>query len=256
MSCCFAPRARMTSDMNEKGLNYYGKVENVQLTIDDWDSRWEQNLIGFHLPAVNAYLQKYAHLLLGENNRVFLPLCGKTKDLVYFADQGHDVYGCEFVEMSVIDFFSENSLEYSCEEKQLSCGMFKVYQAASKPITIYQGDFFALTSLDVGKFNAIWDRASLEAIDPSKRLDYAKVIIDLLSSNGKYLTSTLTLTGVQYTGPPYSISPEEIKDLFGRVCEIKLLETKEESGDAKVLKVASKIKHIHLLNFFEHLQIK
>jgi len=159
----------MTSDINKQGINTYGKLENVQLTLADWTSRWEHNEIGFHLPQNDPYLLKHENVFLEQKMKIFLPLCGKSNDLVYLSDKGHDVFGCEFVEKSVIDFFTENSLEYVSETKKFGTCNINEYKAKSKKITIYQGDFFALTSQYVGKFDAIWDRASLVAIHPLKR---------------------------------------------------------------------------------------
>ena len=241
--------------MSEKGINVYGKSENIHLTAEDWNFRWKQNHIGFHLASVDPSLIKYEHVLLGQNNRVFLPLCGKSKDLVYLADKGHDVRGCEFVEKAVKDFFSENGLGYTRMVKTLDTGSINEYKATSKQITIYQGDFFALSSHSVGKFDAIWDRASLTAIHPKRRSEYAKKILDLLSANGKFLTNAFYMTGVQYSGPPYSVSLDDIKEMYEKYCDITLLETKDETGDANHLKVTCKLKHIHLVKFSKQAEI-
>jgi len=239
----------MASDEKGKGINRYGYKENIHLTVDDWAYRWEQNLIGFHSSETDRYLLKYESLLLDEENSVFVPLCGKTNDMIYLADKGHDVFGCEYVQKGVHDFFSENSIEYTCEVVDLGCCCVKEYKAKSKQITIYQGDFFSLSSDSVGKFEAIWDRASLIAIHPSKRQDYAEIILDLMCCHGKYLLNTTSMTGVNFTGPPYSASPNEVEELFGKFCDIKLLETTEE--DPTFLTVATKKRHIFLLTMKE-----
>ena len=82
-------------------------MENVHLTASDWKFLWEQNLIPFHRSEVDPYLLSYECMLLEENNKVFVPLCGKTMDLVYLAEKGHDVFGCEFTTKAVLDFFFE-----------------------------------------------------------------------------------------------------------------------------------------------------
>jgi len=60
------------------------------------------------------------------------------------------------------------------------------------------------------------------------------------------------MAGVKFTGPPYSIAIDQIQELYGKFFDIKLLETKDEDSDAKVLKVQSKLKHIHLLTLLKH----
>ena len=165
--------------------------------------------------------------------------------MLYFADKDHDVFGCEYVEKAVIDFFTENCLEYSCEVKSLPSCHINMYKAKNKRITIYQGDLFALSTDIIGKFDAIWDRASLAALHPSRRPDYAQLMYDILRAGGKHLINTPSMTGVPYTGPPYSVSPKDIEESFGKYCNITGLETHEE--DPTLLKVSSKFRHVFLL---------
>ena len=235
----------MSSASIEKGINRYGFLENVYLTREDWAYRWGQSLTGFHQADTDPLLLKFQHLLLGEKNKIFVPLCGKTKDMLYFANKGHNVFGCEFVSKGVLDFFEENGIDYSCK-KAVSPPDVKVYKAEDKRITIYLGDFFTLSSDNIGKFHAIWDCGSLVAIHPSRRRDYVRTILDLLcAACGKYLIKTISMTGVHYTGPPYSVSPKDIDELFGQFCHITELETKEE--EPETLNVPTKCRHIFLL---------
>ena len=48
-----------------------------------WHERWQQNEIGFHSDVINEYLQQYwPKYNIALNSRVFVPLCGKSKDLL------------------------------------------------------------------------------------------------------------------------------------------------------------------------------
>ena len=59
-----------------------------------WHKRWSTNQIGFHLPEVNPYLRRFwPQLGLPEETRVLVPLCGKTLDLLWLAQQGFSVRG-------------------------------------------------------------------------------------------------------------------------------------------------------------------
>jgi len=50
--------------------------------MNQWESRWQEGRIGFHLPEVNSYLLRYSDKLLTQDpESVFVPLCGKTLDL-------------------------------------------------------------------------------------------------------------------------------------------------------------------------------
>jgi thiopurine S-methyltransferase len=74
-----------------------------------WQARWDTGQIGFHEGRPNRYLTEFVDTL-GEGRRVLVPLCGKTVDLAYLAERGHQVVGVELVEAAVIGFFAEREL--------------------------------------------------------------------------------------------------------------------------------------------------
>ena len=192
-------------------------------TVENWQKMWDNNHIGFHQSSVLPDLLKHENMFLNKCCRVFLPLCGKSLDLAYLADKGHNVYGCEFVKKAVEDFFKEQNLQYTTSS--LPSGSI-VYKAVSKKITLYCGDFYALKSDEVGKFDAVWDRASLVAINPSQREEYAKVMQDLMGPGCKYLLNSFIINGDNYCGPPHSVSQEDIERCFSSFCDIKQLDSK------------------------------
>ena len=190
--------------------------------FDEWNKAWANNDIGFHNDNVLPDLLRHENTFLSSNCRVYVPLCGKTLDMIYLADKGHDVHGCEFVKKGVKDFFQENNLEYTTTK--ILSGNVVVYKAVSKKITIYQGDFFALKFDVIGKFDAIWDRGGFVAIDPAQRVEYAKVMKDLMAPDCKYLLNTFLIQGDLYQGPPHSISDETLQSVFGSFCKIAVLD--------------------------------
>mgnify|MGYP003730283977 CR=1 FL=1 len=50
------------------------------MNLDDWGKRWEDKKTGWHKTAVNERLVKY---FKKEAKRVFVPLCGKSVDLMW-----------------------------------------------------------------------------------------------------------------------------------------------------------------------------
>ena len=69
-----------------------------------WLERWQQNQIGFHQARVNPYLQQFwPQLGIAQTGRVFVPLCGKSSDMLWLRAQGHEVVGVEFSELAVRD---------------------------------------------------------------------------------------------------------------------------------------------------------
>ena len=58
------------------------------MELDFWLERWNNNQIGFHQPQVNPYLiyfygEKGPSPEQREKLKVFVPLCGKSKDLLW-----------------------------------------------------------------------------------------------------------------------------------------------------------------------------
>ena len=51
------------------------------------------------------------------SSKVLVPLCGKTRDLLYLAGHRHQVLGVEFVERAVQDFFRETGIEHRVENR-------------------------------------------------------------------------------------------------------------------------------------------
>jgi thiopurine S-methyltransferase len=72
------------------------------LRLKDWSSRWHENRIGFHKEVVNPRLLKHLPMLTSSNaggkETVFVPLCGKTKDLKFLEEKGFNVVGLEYAE--------------------------------------------------------------------------------------------------------------------------------------------------------------
>jgi thiopurine S-methyltransferase len=50
-----------------------------------WNQRWQQNQIGFHKQEVNSHLlQQWPELAVEPNSRVFVPMCGKSNDMLWW----------------------------------------------------------------------------------------------------------------------------------------------------------------------------
>jgi len=132
--------------------------------MNQWESRWQEGRIGFHLPEVNSYLLRYSDKLLTQNlESVFVPLCGKTLDLTWLAGRTKKVVGIELVHKAVKDFFKENKLTHSIQQS----GKLNLF--SSDTIVLFQGDFFDLNKEQTASFDAIYDRGSIVAFDQPER---------------------------------------------------------------------------------------
>lgn len=179
------------------------------MEADFWHSRWENQLIGFHLNEVNPYLRGYfPEFELKPGARVFVPLCGKTLDLIWLVDQSYDVVAIELSEIAVTDFFSENNLIPECTQ----VGNLKKWQWSN--LCIYSGDFFDLTTDIIGEIDAVYDRAALIALPAEMRKKYVAKLNELAGSAAKLLI-TLEYEQSKMDGPPFSVELDEVKSLYG-----------------------------------------
>ena len=174
-----------------------------------WHERWQKNEIAFHQADVNAWLTQYWPALnLPPHSRVFVPLCGKSLDLRWLASQGHDVIGVELSEMACRAFFDEAGLVYT-ETDDIR---FKRFSAG--PYQLLCGDFFALTTTDLSDVVAVYDRASLVALPPEMRRDYARCLIQRLPQHTSMLLLTFDYDQTKMPGPPHAVSIAEVHELY------------------------------------------
>lgn len=175
-----------------------------------WQERWARNQIGFHLPEVNPYLQRHwPQLALAEGSKVLVPLCGKSLDLMWLASHGLRVMGVELSEQAVEAFFSEQNLVPRITRRNA----FTVYQADL--IEVWCGDFFALDAEALIGCVALYDRAALIALPPLMRAQYAEQLSRLLPSGCQGLLITLDYDQTQKAGPPFAVTDDEVRVLFG-----------------------------------------
>ena len=190
--------------------------------MNQWESRWQEGRIGFHLPEVNSYLLRYSDKLLTQNpESVFVPLCGKTLDLPWLAGRTKKVVGIELVQKAVQDFFKENKLTHSIQQS----GKLNLF--SSDTIVLFQGDFFDLNKEQTASFDAIYDRASIVAFEQPERKRYVNHLMSFLEPGGRILLITLEYDQNQMTGPPFSVPADEIEWLYAPYGVLELLETSD-----------------------------
>ncbi|XP_074063254.1 thiopurine S-methyltransferase [Macrotis lagotis] len=202
-----------------------GGQQNNALTLDYWHEKWKIHNIGFHQEQGNKLLKKHMNTFLDGRNglRVFFPLCGKAVEMKWFADLGHSVVGVEISQLAIQEFFTEQNLSYS-EESVAGISGAKVFKSSSGNITLYCCSIFDLPRANVGKFDRIWDRGALVAINPDDRERYAKLMLSMMEKGFHYLLATVSYDPTKHPGPPFYVPDSEVKSLFGSTCNIQCLE--------------------------------
>lgn len=183
-----------------------------------WHQRWRDGRIGFHLDITNPNLSEwYRRLELVAGQRVFVPLCGKSLDLLWLEEQGLEVIGVEISELAVRSFFEENGLE----PEVLSVNDHDRWHAGN--ITLLHADYFDLQPVDLGPVDAVYDRASLIALPPDMRVEYAEKMRELIPVDVPVLLITLDYPCHQMAGPPFPVSGDEVEELYGKHYRIESL---------------------------------
>ena len=192
---------------------------------DFWQARWARDEIGFHQEQVNPYLQRHwAGLALPAGSRVLVPLCGKSRDMLWLAAQGHRVLGIELAQKAVEDFFAEQGLEPVVGER----GGFRTFAAGG--IELWCGDFFALRPEQVADCVALYDRAALIALPPPMRADYLASLGRLLPAGCRGLLVTLDYDQARMDGPPFAVPDAEVRAGLGGEWQLELLEREDVLG--------------------------
>jgi thiopurine S-methyltransferase len=190
-----------------------------------WHERWEQGQIGFHQQEVNGYLTAHwEELGLPPGAPVFVPLCGKSLDMLWLRAQGHPVFGIELSRKAVEAFFHENEIEPSINETQ------RFAEYSSERLTLFAGDYFQLTAADLGQIHAVFDRAALIALPPAMRARYARHMAGLLSPGAHILLVTMHYAEGALEGPPFSVEQGEVAALYRDAFHIDIKGTWEASG--------------------------
>jgi len=185
---------------------------------DFWLERWEREEIGFHQAEINPYLPRYwQELRLAKNGLVFVPLCGKSKDMQWLHEQGYKVLGVELSPIAVHAFFRENGYTPQLTSK----GRFE--QCEANDLSILCGDFFDLVKGDLAAVNAVYDRASLIALPPEMRERYVSHLTQILPPETMILLITVDYTQKEMTGPPFSVTSNEVEELYRDHANVRLL---------------------------------
>tara|TARA_B100000459_G_scaffold147535_1_gene118356 strand:+ start:6386 stop:7021 length:636 start_codon:yes stop_codon:yes gene_type:complete len=183
-----------------------------------WHQRWAEGRIGFHRSLTNpALTDHWSKLQLDPSTHVLVPLCGKSLDMHWLAQQGHIVNGVEFVEKAVTEFFDDWS-----RTPQKTVRKFGEKFSAEN-INMYLADFFKVQP-DDAPFSAWYDRAALVALPPSMRKQYVEQLRDLTLPGAKGLMVTFDYPKEEMKGPPFALSDEDVELFFEPFFDIERLQ--------------------------------
>ncbi len=194
-----------------------------------WHNKWAANQIGFHLEDVNPLLIKYwPKTNPTSNDSVFVPLCGKSEDLIWLATKHQDVQGVELSNIAVRAFFAEHF--YTPMVISIN-GQHELFQFDE--LSIYVGDYFTapITSVDI-----VYDRAALIALPAEMRDEYVACLKTRLKPGARLLLVTLDYPQDEMMGPPFSVPESEVQRHFAEFKVTKLYRDDADEHHAKIAK--------------------
>jgi thiopurine S-methyltransferase len=192
-----------------------------------WHDKWDKNQIGFHAAKVNGFLKAhFSALAVPEGGRVFVPLCGKTRDIGWLIQHGCHVVGAELSEVAIVQLFQDLGVVAEVEE------LGRVTRYSGEGITVFVGDVFDVRADMVGDIMAVYDRAALVALPEEVRGKYAEHV-DQITGHAAQLVLTFEYDQDAMSGPPFSITVDMVEALYGAKYDITLVADAELDGGFK-----------------------
>lgn len=192
-----------------------------------WHQKWQRGEIAFHEGEANRFLtDHFDKLNLAKGSRVFLPLCGKTRDAAWLLARGYRVVGAELSEIAINDFFTELGMEPAVSR----AGTLTRYRA--KDIDMLVGDIFDVTAEILEPVDAIYDRAALVALPDRVRERYTQHLVNITAAAPQLLIS-YEYDQLLIDGPPFSVNENEVRRHYGATYQVESVESKKVAGGLK-----------------------
>ena len=192
-----------------------------------WHNRWQTNQTGWHERDVNPLLiAHFPSLNVPPDSRVFVPLCGKSLDLGWLLSRGYAVVGAELSELAVTQLFAELGIEPSISDVR------KHRLFRGEKIDIFVGDLLDLSREILGPVNAVYDRAALVALPEAMRVRYA-AHLKTITALAPQLVIGYEYDQTVVAGPPFSVTPDELRRHYSDNYTLTLLARVEVPGGLK-----------------------
>ncbi|MBU1619017.1 MAG: thiopurine S-methyltransferase [Gammaproteobacteria bacterium] len=189
-----------------------------------WLHCWQQQRTGFHQYEIHPLLPVViSQLSWDQSKAVFAPLSGKSLDLWWLARYGK-VIGAELSELACQQFYQQQNQSFSVSAQD----DFQYFSHQS--VDIWQGDYFALKPEQVADIGLIYDRAALIALPAQMRIDYVQQLKALCPGPVSLVLLSLEYPEHEMSGPPFSVTEQEVRQLFDFASSIELLAMRNLTG--------------------------
>ncbi|OSP53841.1 thiopurine S-methyltransferase [Pseudoruegeria sp. SK021] len=192
-----------------------------------WHDRWAKGQIAFHEGAPNSLLCAHlSALALRPGARIFLPLCGKTRDIAWLLAQGFHVTGAELSQRAIDALFAGLGITPTIQD----LGPLRQYSAPG--LDLFVGDIFDLPADRLGPVDAVYDRAALVALPRDLRDRYA-AHLTAITATAPQLLICFEYDQSAVDGPPFSVPAAEVDRLYAATFALIDLQTRAIEGGLK-----------------------
>lgn len=192
-----------------------------------WHERWQDGRTAFHEGQANALLVAHLNALgLAEGARVFLPLCGKARDIGWLRERGFRIAGCELSEKAIEQLFDDLGETPEIARQ----GALTRYSA--ERIEIFVGDFFDLDAETLGPVDAVYDRAALVALPVEMRVRYTAHLASV-TAKARQLLIAFDYDQNEMNGPPFSVPQAEVHEHYETAFAVEQLASVPVEGGLK-----------------------
>lgn len=191
-----------------------------------WLERWQTGRIGWHRDGVMPLLRTHWPALgpkAGE--RVLVPLCGKSLDMLWLREQGQQVLGVELSPIAIDAFFTEHGLALQCDAR--ADGMLH----RGDGIAILQADVLQVDAASFADCALVYDRAALIALPAELHGRYVRRVYDPLPQGARGLLITLEYPQAQKAGPPFAVHEDAVRRLLEPQWQVRVLERRDILAD-------------------------
>jgi thiopurine S-methyltransferase len=184
-------------------------IGGCSMTLDHayWHKRWQEGETGWHQAEISPSLRTHWQTLgLTGHEKVLVPFCGKSLDMLWLAEQGHQVLGVEFSRLPIEQFLDEHKLTPAIEKRNDGT------HYRSGPVEIIEADIFQVDKGTLASCVAVYDRGALVAQNEVQRGRYLHQIYGRLPVGCRGLLLTIDYPQAEMDGPPFSVTAAELID--------------------------------------------
>ena len=197
-------------------------MSHKENTVQFWDEMYISQNTGWDLDGPTPVFEKISKTI--SKGKVCILGCGRGYDAVMFAENDFKVTAVDFAPEAI------KSLNKLINKKKVN-------------LTVLQEDIFNLEEQFFEYFDYVIEQTCFCAIPPTRRLDYAHLVTNILKKNGRLIGLWLPLNKkISEGGPPYGTSVKEVKSYFKNLWKVEIEEFPE-------LSVASRINREKLIIF-------